>query len=153
MEKRSTRVVVGILALAGLLGVWTLATAGDLEPNSPPGPTMKTLDEIYDAAAAGASEREGYISHIDTMPSSSTTLFVVPTGKKFVLLKMALGGWQMYLTKNGGFLTGGEYIVAMDRGIDFPDRCVVLNEGDSLGIVNPHTSELKVMIVGYFFDI
>jgi parallel beta-helix repeat protein len=44
-EKR-TKVVVGVLALAALLGIWTLAKAGDLEPSAPPGPTMKTLDEV-----------------------------------------------------------------------------------------------------------
>jgi hypothetical protein len=149
-EKRTQAVSV-LLGLAGLLLAWTFATAGDLEPSGPPGSTMKTLNEIYDAASI-VSQREGYISHIDMTPSSSMTLFTVPTGKKFVLLKMVLWNSQTYLTKNGSFLTGGGYELTAD-GFDFPDRCVVLDEGDSFGIVNPYGGAVKAVVIGYFFDI
>lgn len=44
-EKR-TKVVVTVLALAGLLGLTIFATAGLLEPSAAPGPTMKTLAEV-----------------------------------------------------------------------------------------------------------
>lgn len=55
-KEKSTRFIVGVLALAGLLLVWTLATAGDLEPNAPPAPTMKTLDEVEPRIPIHASD-------------------------------------------------------------------------------------------------
>lgn len=45
-KEKSTKVVAGILALAGLLALCPLAMTGDLEPSAPPGPTMKTLEEV-----------------------------------------------------------------------------------------------------------
>ena len=45
-----------ILALAGFLVFSLLAVAGDLEPNSPPGPTMKTLDEVEPRVPIRASD-------------------------------------------------------------------------------------------------
>jgi hypothetical protein len=36
---------------------------------------------------------------------------------------------------------------------DFPDRCVVVNAGETLKVVNDESSALKVMIVGYFHDV
>lgn len=50
-SQKKTNVVVAALALAGLLWLLSLATAGHLEPSAPPGPTMHTLDEIYNAVA------------------------------------------------------------------------------------------------------
>ncbi len=43
---KRTKVVVSVLALAGLMVCTLSALAGDLEPNAPPGSTMKTLDEV-----------------------------------------------------------------------------------------------------------
>jgi dihydroxyacetone kinase len=86
----------------------------------------------------------------------------VPTGKKFVLLKMVLHDAAMSLTKNGIFLTGGTYTshyygggttVETKTFMDFPDRCVVLNAGDSLGIANGSGGTRKAMIVGYFYNV
>ncbi len=52
-KQKRTKVVVITLALAGLLLAFSLiGYAGNLEPSAPPGPTMKTLDEIYAAATS-----------------------------------------------------------------------------------------------------
>jgi hypothetical protein len=45
-KRTSAKVVVSVLALAGLLLFSVLAPAGNLEPGAPPAPTMKTLDEV-----------------------------------------------------------------------------------------------------------
>lgn len=50
---KRTKVVASVLALAALVIFSLTAGGGNLEPTSPPGPTMKTLDEIYTAASSG----------------------------------------------------------------------------------------------------
>jgi parallel beta-helix repeat protein len=45
-KQRKRNVVVSVLALAGLLAFSLFATGGSLQPSAPPGPTMKTLDEV-----------------------------------------------------------------------------------------------------------
>jgi hypothetical protein len=169
MKDKSMKVLACVLALAGLLGLLTLAIAGDLEPNGPPAPTMKTLNEIYDAVIAGSSgisEREGYLKHVDVDPCSTYTFFTVPTGKRFVLLNLTFRydysefRRKAYLTVNGNFLTGYPYLRSYTDPLnmiqsyaDFPDRCVVVNAGETLKVVNDESSALKVMIVGYFHDV
>lgn len=49
--EKERNVVVGILAIAGVLWLLSLAPAGDLDPPSAPGPTMHTLDEVYNLHA------------------------------------------------------------------------------------------------------
>jgi hypothetical protein len=45
-KQKRTRVVVSVLALAGLAVCSLIGYAGSLEPSGPPGPTMKTLDDV-----------------------------------------------------------------------------------------------------------
>jgi hypothetical protein len=166
-KDKSMKVVTCILALAALLGILTLATAGNLEPDAPPGPTMKTLNEIYDAVI-GVSQREGYIRHFDLPADSNMACFIdgiVPAGKQFVLLNLTFRydsalKKRAYLTVNDNFLTGYPYLRSYTdtEGViqsyaDFPDRCVIVNAGETLKVVNNESSALKAMIVGYFYNV
>jgi hypothetical protein len=166
-EKR-TKVAVSVLALAGLLLLWTMATAGDLEPSEPPGPTMKTLDEIHDAVI-GVSQREGRLQHVSVDPCSTCTFFTVAEGQQFVLLSLTFryddsaSRRKAYLTVNENFLTGYPYLRSytdpasyIQSYADFPDRCVVVNAGETLKVVNSESTTgtvLRAMIVGYFHNV
>lgn len=164
MKGKSMKVVTCVLVLAGLLGILTLATAGNLEPNAPPAPTMKTLNEIYDAVI-GVSQREGYIGHFGLPANSNVVCFIVPTGKQFVLLNLTFryddtSRRKAYLTVNDNFLTGYPYLRSytdttnmIQSYADFPDRCVVVNAGETLKVVNDEPSALKAMIVGYLHNV
>ena len=55
-KRKSAQVVVSLLALAGLLLFSTFAIAGSLEPSGPPGPTMKTLNEVEPRVPIHASD-------------------------------------------------------------------------------------------------
>ena len=52
-----------ILALAALCVFSLFAVGGGLEPNAPPGPTMHTLDEIYNEVTSAGSENGDSIPH------------------------------------------------------------------------------------------
>jgi len=53
--EKEMNVAVAVLAIVGLLWFLSLAPAGDLEPASPPGSTMHTLEEIYNLHAPSPS--------------------------------------------------------------------------------------------------
>jgi hypothetical protein len=166
---KSTKVVTCVLALAALLGILTLATAGNLEPNAPPAPTMKTLNEIYDAVIAGSSgvsERQGYWQDVNVGALSSYNFFTVPTGKQFVLLKVTMLGNATQPNNFNAYLTDGNFSMSSrymryyadlnNFGFcyeDFPDRCVVVNAGNTLRIINNDSFLEKVKIVGYFHNV
>lgn len=161
-KKANTTVVVGLLALVGLLLLSLSGQAGNLEPSASPAPTMRTLDEIYDAVT-DVSQREGYTQVFDIAASSTVTCFTVPAGKRFVLLKVTVqppSYRDIDLTVNDSlFVTaetmpylGCDHYVGAFVG-DFPDRCAVVDAGATLKIVNSETLAQKLTVVGYFFDI
>ena len=55
-KQKSTKVVVSLLALVGLVVFSLFAVGGSLEPTTPPGPTMKTLDEVEPRIPIHASD-------------------------------------------------------------------------------------------------
>lgn len=48
MKRKRTNLIVSVLVLAGLAAFSLSGYAGDLEPSGLPGPTMHSLDEIFD---------------------------------------------------------------------------------------------------------
>jgi hypothetical protein len=155
--------VVAVVVLSALF-----VNAGKLEPNQPPGPTMKTLQEVYDAASSGINEREGHIQHIGTEANTSEDILTVQAGKRFVLLRLnlwfagsshAMPNW--YLAVNGtpwlrGYITYAGYNGGIvDTAIhDFPDRCLVVNAGETLTIVNTQgIHRMDTQIIGYFYNV
>ncbi|MHC4575494.1 MAG: right-handed parallel beta-helix repeat-containing protein [Planctomycetota bacterium] len=55
-KQKKVKAVVSVLTLAGLLLFSPFAMAGSLEPSAPPGPTMKTLDEVEPRVPIHASD-------------------------------------------------------------------------------------------------
>jgi parallel beta-helix repeat protein len=55
-KQKGRKVVVGVLALAGLLAFSLLAIGGTLQPPAAPAPTMKTLDEVEPRVPIHASD-------------------------------------------------------------------------------------------------
>ncbi len=51
-KQKKSKVVISLMALAALCVFSVFVLAGSLEPNSPPGPTMHTLDDIYNEVAS-----------------------------------------------------------------------------------------------------
>ncbi|MHC4337441.1 MAG: Lcl C-terminal domain-containing protein [Planctomycetota bacterium] len=47
-DKSRTKITVTVLALAGLAVFSLFAVGGSLEPSAPPGPTMRSLADVYD---------------------------------------------------------------------------------------------------------
>jgi len=64
-RKAKTKVVAAVLALAALCVFSLFAVGGNLEPSAPPGPTMKTLDEIEPRIP------------IQSLPGDSNSLYVI----------------------------------------------------------------------------
>ena len=169
-EIANTNIVVVVLVMAGLLGYTLLVQAGNLEPSTPPAPTMKTLQEVYDAASGGINEREGFCQYFETPADSNQVLLTVPAGKRFVLLKLYTSnisswpsGWT--LTVNDNLFIDGDNIIkfvyqtgSANATIyrfmhDFPDRCVVVNANQVLKVVNDNGIPLKMTIIGYLYDV
>jgi len=96
-KQKKTKTAVSVLVLAGLVVFALTAVGGNLEPSAPPGPTMKTLDEISAQIAALSSPVNkvvrGVINFNWAEPTSKTQEFspVVDPNKSIVYLSDAVG--------------------------------------------------------------
>jgi hypothetical protein len=158
METKSKRerVVVSAVAFVGLLGVLTLAIAGSLEPNSPPAPTMKTLDEIYNAVIAGSSGisgREGF-SKLFNVTAGTYPILTVSSEKTFVLMQISANTNNFNIKADSVIEIMSDTITNYTSGNvfnDFPDRCVIFEQGQVLEL--EALGNCRVQIVGYFYDV
>jgi type VI secretion system secreted protein Hcp len=75
-KRQKRNVAVGLLVLAGLLVFSFLATGGNLDPSAPPGPTMHTLEEIYNLVQANSGTAgggsTGNFLQVEGIPGGST---------------------------------------------------------------------------------
>ena len=174
MKKKNvnTNLVLALIVLAGLLGYVLMAKAGNLEPSAAPAPTMKTLQEVYDAASSGINEREGFCQYFETPADSNQVVLTVPAEKRFVLLKLhqvtlglsMSGQWRLTVNDNlwiDGKITHSKTETGNRTDISthtFPDRCVMIDAGDTLKIENTITNiitsnTLCTTIIGYLYDV
>ncbi|GEM_PF-5633436 len=163
-KRNDAKGIAGLVMVLTLIGITLWALAGELEPSEPPDSTMKTLDQIYQAASAGILEREGFCRKFELSASSTSDLLTVPAGKRFVLLRLnstyiSNGKWELecdtfhfdntvtlFQRNDAGGSTDYRYVT------DFPDRCLVVDSEDSLSVTNTSTNNLSVTITGYYFN-
>ncbi len=69
-KRKSAKVVVSLLALVGLAVFSLFAVGGSLEPSAPPGPTMKTLDEVEPRIPIQSLSGDANATYIIDQPGS-----------------------------------------------------------------------------------
>ncbi|MHC4132477.1 MAG: hypothetical protein ACYSSP_10575 [Planctomycetota bacterium] len=128
---------------------------------------------LLTSVALAVEEREGYCKPFVVPADSNVTIFTVPDGNNFVLLKLHASheskgyefGWSLnvdgnplfddYFNTIGTHPKGdtGLYQAIHQTMHDFPDRCVVVKCGETLKAVNLSGSHpLTITIIGYFYD-
>lgn len=176
--KVETKVSLLVLALAALFVFSMFAGAGNFGPPQPR-PTMgRPFDRIHDAITSQNAEREGYCRTFVLPADSNQTIFTVPEGKRFVLLRLNSGADQPFFWHpmiESWNLTVDDELFLSDKikhvetnpwqvngydiykhVVDFPDRLVVVNAGETLGVTNTNTEEsvkVSITIIGYFYDV
>jgi hypothetical protein len=166
---------LAFLAVAALMCSHVIfGDAANWDPPGPPAPTMTSLEGIYAAvstASSGIAEREGFCQYFEVPKNSTVEILTVPAGKRFVLLKLHFTGPYLshyttwHLTVDDSLFIAGiinEVVRTTETSYspvhDFPDRCVVVNAGQTLRAVNEWDAggpdiPYKVHVIGYFCDV
>ncbi len=110
-------------------------------------------------SAWAIEEREGYCKVLEIPNNQILPVFTVPEGKRFVLLQLNADYSIFNLQVNGTDFVYGELIMhysnySIKLNHDFPDRCVIVNSGETLSVATfpSSTMLLKLNIIGYFYD-
>jgi parallel beta-helix repeat protein len=115
MKTGKTRVAIGVLALAGLAAFSLYTMAGDLEPSGPPGPTMKTLQQVEPRTPIGQSD----VPYTITKPGSyylTENLFALGAGQDCITINAS----DVTLDLRGFAISNTEVFV-FNRGIVIDD--------------------------------
>jgi type VI secretion system secreted protein Hcp len=103
--QKTANMLMTVLAIAGLFWLLSLATAGKLEPSSAPGPSMHSLDEIYDAYSSIGQVPDFH----PEVPKGTTQIFIKFDGIDGEVNVNPHSGWSNVACLNQGhLLTGGE---------------------------------------------
>ena len=151
-----------LLAAVVMFLVPVVAIAGDLEPSTSPGATMKTLQEVYDAASDGLNEREGFFKQLSITEPEEVEVITVPNGKRLVILQILTRdpyrSWDLKITSGGSveqFLNQnifGNYNGNYTFNVTFPDRCVTIEQNQTLSFRPKSTSSAYITIIGYLYN-
>jgi len=118
METRTkrTKTAVSVLVLAGLVVFGLTATGGNLEPSAPPGPTMKTLDEVEPRIPIQSLSGSGDALYIIDKPGSyylTANVKNVPVAKNGINVEAS----DVTIDLMGYSLIGAEGLLESDYGI------------------------------------
>ncbi|MHC4641628.1 MAG: hypothetical protein ACYS32_08285 [Planctomycetota bacterium] len=176
-RKVETKVAVLVLAVVGLLAFSLFAAAGGLENNGPPSPMGRPFALVHDTITSNLLERQGYCRTFVVPADTNQVIFTVPDGKRFVLLRLYVAPdyWLWHpMFENWNLTVDDELFInnrinrieingdpAFPAGVsdnykyvhDFPDRCAVVNDGETLTATNNGEEEFSSTIIGYFYDV
>lgn len=172
MKKTRTNLVLVLLVAVIFFG---LANAN---PNALPHSILTALQGIQEAILALSEPEqevednmEGYCKYLEIVANSNQVVFTVPAGEQFVLRKLISGyperlsliNWNLSVNdeifidgiiNRSSCQVGPNGIVVYKLEHNFPDKCVTINAGEILKIINEEEGfVLKTTIIGYFQDI
>ena len=112
------------------------------------------LTLCFIANANAIDEREGFVRQL----AGSGDVFTVPNGKRFVLLQVFnqdyLGRWELQVDGKAilDYRIFGFNDEASPTMVGFPDRCVVVEPGETLYLVTLYGKWANITLIGYFYN-
>lgn len=114
-------------------------------------------------SAWAIDEREGFCKLIVIIGEDPVPVLTVPEGKCFVLLQLNANGQWFKIKVNGTNIIDGKLIISPANANgstdvlshDFPDRCVIVNSGETLTVEDSFPSgtwNVNLNIIGYFYN-